>query len=526
MVAYYAVAEVSCILALGWQTPFNIVDLYVEHCNRTNGLPRHFGRSLVGALAHYGLSGIGFAEKEAMRQLAMRGGPLSDSEIQALLDYCEQDVRATTALLGAMEPFDLGRAILRGRYMTAVARMETAGIPIDTETLAWLRANWDAIRVRLAQEAGRAYTVTGPDGTAVGLFASSTFKVDRFECYLAENSLAWPRLASGRLDLSDDAFRQMSRTHQGLADLRQVRHTLAQLRVADLTVGRDGRNRCMLSPFAARTGRNQPSTTQYIFGPAVWLRGLIRPAPGMGVGYIDWSGQEWGIAAALSNDSLMKADYLTGDPYLAFAKHSNLVPPDATKRTHPDTREQIKVAVGLGAMYGAGEQTVATLINRPPAYARHLLRQHRERYPRFWLWRDAAVDHALLHGTIHTVYGWTLHVGPDVNPRAVANFPMQSNGAEMLRRACVLATEAGVRVCAPVHVALLIEAAAGDLDAVVAQVRDLMARASREVLSGFELRSGVETVTYPGRYQDPRGARMWDRVIALRTSGSLPTEGS
>lgn len=42
---------------------------------------------------------------------------------------------------------------------------------------------------------------------------------------------------------------------------------------------------------------------EVIFGPAVWLRGLIRPEPGFGVAYIDWSQQKFGIAAAL--DPLM-----------------------------------------------------------------------------------------------------------------------------------------------------------------------------------------------------------------------------
>ena len=34
----------------------------------------------------------------------------------------------------------LGQALLRGRYMTAAARMEWAGVPIDTATLERLRA--------------------------------------------------------------------------------------------------------------------------------------------------------------------------------------------------------------------------------------------------------------------------------------------------------------------------------------------------------------------------------------------------
>jgi hypothetical protein len=68
---------------------------------------------------------------------------------------------------------------------------------------------------------------------------------------------------------------------------------------ADLAVGHDGRNRCLLSAFRSLTGRNQPSNARFIFGPSCWLRGLIRPEPGRAIAYVDWSQQEFGVAAAL-----------------------------------------------------------------------------------------------------------------------------------------------------------------------------------------------------------------------------------
>ena len=80
------------------------------------------------------------------------------------------------------------------------------------------------------------------------------------------------------------------------------------------------------SAFRSRTGRNQPSNSKFIFGPSVWLRGLIKPPPGHGVAYVDWRQQEFGIAAALSGDAAMQAAYLSGDPYLAFAKQAGAVP--------------------------------------------------------------------------------------------------------------------------------------------------------------------------------------------------------
>jgi hypothetical protein len=84
-----------------------------------------------------------------------------------------------------------------------------------------------------------------------------------------------------------------------------------------------------------------------VFGPAVWVRGLIVPPPGYAPAYVDWSAQEIGIAAALSGDAALIQDYLT-DPYLGFAKRIGQAPPDATKRSHEAIRDAMKpVCLGI-----------------------------------------------------------------------------------------------------------------------------------------------------------------------------------
>src|SRR5262249_9080264 len=127
-----------------------------------------------------------------------------------------------------------------------------------------------------------------------------------------------------------------------VAPLRELRSALSDLRLNDLAVGADGRNRTILSAFRSKTGRNQPSNSRFIFGPSVWLRGLIKPPAGYGIAYVDWSQQEFGIAAALSGDTAMQAAYRSGDPYLEFAKQAGAVPKDATKEAHKEKRELFK----------------------------------------------------------------------------------------------------------------------------------------------------------------------------------------
>jgi hypothetical protein len=154
-------------------------------------------------------------------------------------------------------------------------------------------------------------------------------------------------------------------------------------------------------------------------------------------------------------------------------------------------------------------------MNRPEFIARHMLQCHREIYSRFWAWSDNAVNHAILCGRQWTSFGWTLRVPIEPNPRSLRNFHMQSAGAEMLRIACCLGTEAGIEVCAPVHDAVLICSPLERLEKDVEEMRRHMAEASRIILCGFELRTEARLVRYPDHYSDKRGERMWREVMAL-----------
>jgi DNA polymerase I-like protein with 3'-5' exonuclease and polymerase domains len=173
-----------------------------------------------------------------------------------------------------------------------------------------------------------------------------------------------------------------------------------------------------------------------------------------------------------------------------------------------------KVAV-LGANYGMGPKSLARHAGLGEIEAHEVLRRLAQTYPTFWNWADRNIDRAMLLGQLNTVFGWPLHVAGDVRPTSLRNFPMQANGAEMLRLACSIATEAGVDVCAPVHDALLIEAPAELVHDVIAAVRDAMAQASRLVLSGYEISTDAKITSYPDRYADERGQAMWNRVMHL-----------
>jgi hypothetical protein len=235
-VAYYASAELGCFLSLGWPIPARILDLFTEFRNLTNGFFLLAGNSLLGALSYFGLDGIGASQKDEMRQLALRGGSYAAEERGALLDYCQSDVEALSRLLCRIPPRIeyLPRAVNRGRYMAAVARMEHEGVAMDVDLLIKLRNNWDAIQDKLIAEVDKKYEI----------FDGRTFKIERFEAYLVKNQIPWPRLDSGQLDLSNDTFKDMAMAYPNMANLKDLRHSLSQMRLSAFENEHGSRWRC------------------------------------------------------------------------------------------------------------------------------------------------------------------------------------------------------------------------------------------------------------------------------------------
>ena len=212
--------------------------------------------------------------------------------------------------------------------------------------------------------------------------------------------------------------------------------------------------------------------------------------------------------------SAMQAAYLSGDPYLEFAKQAGAVPADATKSSHTSERELFKqctLAVGTAWKPKVWRSVSASPRSSPATcYVRTAK-------------PIASSGHGPTRPSIAPCYCTRCRpfsAGQSglavIRTRArLRNFPCQANGAEMLRLAACFATEQGLEVCALIHDAVLIAAPLDQLDNDIERMQAAMAKASRVVLDGFELRTDVNVVRYPDRYQDPRGTAMWNRVMGL-----------
>ena len=532
IVSFSAAAELSCHIALGWKLPKHVLDLYVAFKMLVNGLrisppkipgKKQGGLSLLFALQFFGITPqneITFAEKAAFQARFMQLGPWTLEEKEKALKYCLSDADQLKPLLVAiLDRANFRVTLFHCQYTRPQAWMQWNGIPIDTETYNLLDSRWDGIQEGLISRMDAPY----------GLYDGQTFKMQRFEQWLRDHERPWPTLPGGQLELTDKVFREMAKIYPDVAEIHELRHTRTALRLHDLHVGHDGFNRVWLNPFGSKTGRNQPSNSKFIFGPSVWLRGLIKPPPGFGIAYIDWSQQEFGIAAALFNDLAMLEAYHSGCAYLAFGKLVGTIPENGDKNTHELEREAAKQCV-LATQYEISKFGLAGRMGKMTFVAGQYLEAHRRLFPRYWELSGLLVDRTMLSNRQQTVFGWprylplglhpTFEKGRKVqpiNPRSLRNFYMQANGAEMMRLAARLCVDDGIFLCASIHDALLIMAPLAQLEEHISRTQKHMGDASEAVLGGrLRLRTGVKLVQHPDRYMDEkRGGKMWREVMWL-----------
>src|SRR5262249_5319259 len=152
-----------------------------------------------------------------------------------------------------------------------MAQTERRGVPMDLPELTRTRQHWDGVQLDLVTEIDRPFGIYEISG------GKPHWRKENFEAYVRRNRVAWPRYAGGPRDEPDQTFRDMRVKYPFIAPLRELRYSLSKLRLNDLQVGSDGRNRTLLGAYGTKTGRNAPSNSRYVFGPAKWLRFLIAP---------------------------------------------------------------------------------------------------------------------------------------------------------------------------------------------------------------------------------------------------------
>ncbi len=506
-VAHNAVSEMKYIARLGIPIPANWFDTFVAWRYLTNR-PNNLEAGLSVALHRLGLPGLAPAAKKALQQkiLELRFDPDDAADRKEIVDYCYSDCDGCGALYarvnGRVGPELMAHWV---EYLKAAARMELRGIPFDVEGMEVIREHYPLIRAALIGDVNKSWPV----------FEDESFRRGEFLRWCRSVGIDWPMQispATGKPyhQLDEETFKAMEGRHPFIAQIRQVRKTLAKFGQRSLVADPVARRHYYsTSAFRSVTGRNQP--TNFVFSGPKWLRFLITPeSPDHVLVYVDFTAQEIGIAAALSGDPAMRAMYEATDCHLDFAVRAGAAPVGATKRTHGEVRKRYKT-VNLGVQYGQTAYGIAARLGIAHPEAAALLEDHRALFPAFWRWSERIVQGSFDRGWIVTPCGWRSRVPPLSNERTWMNWPMQATGGDIMRLMIIYLDRQGVRILAPVHDGFLLSCRRNQLGDLQAAVDHAGHKAIEHVLPGFPLRWDF-TVYGDGRFEDEDGLPLWNRL--------------
>jgi DNA polymerase-1 len=516
VIGYTISAELGTHIALGWPKPAYMLDPYIEFRHFTNdGSIKGGGRekgfySIDGALRYFGEDGIDAVQKKDMRARILQGPSFTNQDRADIMDnYCQSDVDALVRLVPHIIPTirSLPHTMMRAEFMWATAQQERRGIPVSS-MLDRLKEHWTEIQRELVAEMDAEYGVyeIGKDG-------KPHMRRHLFDAYIRRHNMAWPTYADGSFDMREETFKDMIGRYPQIETLRELRYSLSALRLNSLAVGTDNRNRTLLGPYGSKTGRNQPSNSKYLFGPAKWIRFLITPPRGRVLIHRDYKQQEVRIAAHQSGDmALLRA--CRDDVYLGLADQLGFLSPSMSPEERKSVRTMFKSVV-LGILYGLAAKSLAIKTGISLFEAAEILARLRAQFHVFEDYANSVLDHAGLNMEIGTPLDWRMQCPPGIKARTVRNFPIQSTGAEILHIACILAERRGIEIIAPVHDALMAEADLDCAEEVSAALDQVMGDAAAIVLKGHRLPTDEQIIRPGEHYFDDRGEKMWNTVCRI-----------
>jgi hypothetical protein len=516
---YMLSAEFGTHIARGWGRPACALDCYLEYRHCVNdGAVKAKDRdkgfySLAGALRYFHEDELDTAHKRDMRDRIIAGPPFTAQERQEILQYCENDVRALARLIPYIVPTlrSLPHAMFRAEYQWPIAQQERRGVPTNLPRLTTIRRHWGGMQADLVRELDAPFGIYEFDGEGV-----PHWRKERFKAFVQRNRMSWPTRESGTLDETDQTFREMAGKYPFIEPLRELRYSLSKLKLNDLQVGGDGRNRALLGAYGTKTARNAPSNSKFVFGPAKWIRFLISPPPGLALCHRDFCQQEVRIAAVVSGDVALLQACESGDVYLGIAQQLGFVRESMSPAELKAVRTLFKTVV-LGIQYGLGAPSLAIRTGISLYEASEILARLRARFRVFEEFAVSVTDHAGLDLELSTQFGWIMQCRSGMNVRTIRNYAIQATASEVLHVTCILAERRGIEIVAPVHDALLMQCPADCVDDASRALDRCMRDAAAIVLRGYELPTDEQRILPGQHFYDERGEAMWNVVTKLLT---------
>jgi len=518
IVGHYAKAELFCLWQLGITAPLMLWDTFIlekllnlgrhHHKYRLrsvaheferlqakeeSGENKRFGFSLVATCQRYGVAYRMETEKERLQQSFLnhpQQAPFSEEQIA----YAAEDAIAA----GRLYPLQVQQAVAHGllRHCETVemdwvltnARIEWTGARVDQhkqkEAVTRISNHLERLEQRLA--------------TVYGILNSQSHK------QLAEFFQACGLLhlfhQNGTLSFDKTILKKHADRHPAIALLRAARRAsdlLSDKLLSPDFIGPDGRVRAEHRQLGTETGR-QTSRWPNFLGLDRVLRPLVIPEEGYGLGEVDWSQVEVGVAAAIYGDEALVRMFNSGDVYSSMAQHffrDELEVADLTlsgkefKAKHKLLRNQMKSCT-LGIIYGMTPAGLAQSLGVPKSRAAALQQRFMALFPRLHDALELAAQCGAIRGYAYSVSGlrrWRAETGKASRweKNWLTNHPVQGSAAVVFKaagnRLDRLYRGNGARIIIPLHDAFIFEAPLESLETVA----ELTARVMRDTLQEY-----------------------------------------
>ena len=513
-ICHYAVAEVSCDIVRGITKPTFVWDSFVEEKKMLNGKIK-VGFGLLDTCERYNIKGVmSEAHKTLWRDTIINNYPnYTEEEKTGILKYNLEDVLTNEKLFYAqLEKLSfknsnyhqiVSQACFHGRSMGVCAQIEHNGIPVNLKIYNDLEKHYEEVKKLEIDSLVKVFDCYDGDKFSNKKFAAAIEKQGLLE--------RWPKTEKGRLKTDDRTIYRFAEVNPAIQQYRASKFIIESRKLKGYEIGKDGRSRTSLNMFGQSTGRTNVSTATNPFGAPRRMRTMIGTTKDKILVYADFKSQEAVIQAQLSQDQNMIAAVKSGDPYLFTAKLVGAVPQDAVRKQCEKVREIYKQSF-LAISYGQTPFGLKNKLGLPIANATYIHAAIIKAYSEYQIWIQSLKDFAMRRGYLITKYGWRYWLSDRelVNPRQLGNWPIQSHGSEILRRAMIELDDAGFEISMIVHDAILIHMDRKDCRIKIEALKKIMSAAAYEVI-GSEIE--VDTQLIKETYQQKgEHKEMWDSL--------------
>ena len=452
-----------------------------------------FGFSLVATCQRYGVAYRMEAEKERLQKsFLVHSDETLFSEEQ--IDYAAEDAIAASMLY----PLQVQKAVQNGlvHHCTTVempwvitnARIEWAGVRVDErnrdEAIAKINVHKDRLEGHLASE----YGIENPRShKQLSEFFKSCGLLNKF-------------LKSAKVSFDKENLKKNAGLHPTIGLLRATRRAsdlLADKFLSPNFVGKDGRVRANHRQLGTHTGR-QTSRWPNLLGLDGVLRPLVIPEPGCGIGEVDWTQVEVGVAAAMYGDDKMVRMFNSGDIYSSMAQHffreelsegDLIITGKEFKEKHRDLRDQMKSCT-LGIIYGITPVGLAQTLGTSKSKAAALQKRFMAMFPHLQAALIQSAQCGAIRGYASTKSGLKRYRGKIGEATRwernwLTNHPVQGSAAVVFKaagnRLDKLYQKYDARIIIPLHDAYIFEAPLDELET----VSELTARVMCDTLQEY-----------------------------------------